>query len=143
MAAPKIERKPVQPPDVATIAAILREAEGTDLHVPVLIAATTGLRRSEILGLTWSAVDLDQGIARVVQTVQTGSQTFAPVKSDRARRTVYLPPVAVSVLRQHRKDQSARRLRLGKGWHDHDLVVDRGDGRPASPDGISHEFRNW
>jgi integrase len=54
-------------------------------------------------------------------------------KTDRARRTVSLPPFAVEVLRRARKEQAERRLLLGAAWVDEDVVADRGDGRPIEP----------
>jgi integrase len=57
-----------------------------------------------------------------------------------ARRTISLPLVAVDALKAWRKDQAERRLRLGEEWHDGDVVIDRGDGRPLDPAEFSHAF---
>ena len=62
-------------------------------------------------------------------------------KTSHAIRTVPLPAFAVTRLRGHRKAQAERRLASGGAWHDHDLVVERGDGRAADPDLFSHTFR--
>src|SRR5262249_7263622 len=56
--------------------------------VPILLAATTGARRAEVLGLRWSHVDLDRGRVRIDDTVQrvNGKLVFVPPKTERARR---------------------------------------------------------
>jgi integrase len=69
-----------------------------------------------------------------------GELTFVPPKTDRAVREIPLPAFAVERLRQHRKDQAARRLRLGEAWDDRDLVCERGDGHPLDPDAFTHGF---
>ena len=56
---PRPERTEVNALDEKQTAQLLELAAGTRLYVPVLLAVTTGMRRGEILGLTWADVDLD------------------------------------------------------------------------------------
>jgi hypothetical protein len=94
------------------------------------------------LGAQRASVDLDAGSVRVVASLQrVGDEVvFLPPKTDRARRTVGLPPAAIALLRRHRKEQLERRVLLGEDWADLDLVIDRGDGEPFPPDSLS---RDW
>jgi len=139
---PRPDRPALTIPDPETVARILRAAEGTALHVPLVLAAATGMRRGEVLGLTWSAVDLEGGLARVVQSAQlvNGAVEFAEPKTPRSRRSVALPPLAVEALRRHRREQAERRLVAGPAWRDLGLVFDRGDGAPMQPDTFSVSF---
>lgn len=43
--------------------------KGTKLELPVLVAAFYGLRRGEVLGLKWDAIDFDRGTITVKRTV--------------------------------------------------------------------------
>lgn len=140
---PRPERPRLSVPDTEAIGKLLRASEGTSLHVPLVLAVSSGMRRGEVLGLRWSSVDLDAGIVRVVSTLQQVGQSvsFADPKTDRARRTIALPPFAVEVLRTHRREQNERRLLLGEAWQDLDLVIDRGDGAPVAPDVFSRSFQ--
>jgi integrase len=139
---PRAERTALAIPDPATIGRVLDATAGTRLHAPLVLAATTGMRRGEVLGLRWSHVDLDAGLARVVASLQlvAGELQLVEPKTDRARRTVALPPITVDLLRRHRREQAERRLLLGEAWRDQDLVVDDGDGGPLSPDAVSRAF---
>jgi integrase len=104
-------------------------AEETPYGLPILLAATTGLRRGEVLTLRWADVELDERTLAV-----RGGKTSS------ARRTINLPPSTVGALRAHRKAQAERRLLCGTAWQDRDLVVDRGDGGAVHPDSVSHAF---
>ena len=51
---------------------------GTKLELPVLVAAFYGLRRGEVLGLKWDAIDFERGtltIKRTVTSVNVGGKT--------------------------------------------------------------------
>ncbi|HEV2809829.1 MAG TPA: site-specific integrase, partial [Acidimicrobiales bacterium] len=102
-------------------------------------AGMTGMRRGELLGVRWSDVDLDGGTIQVRHQLGTDGK-LAEVKTERSRRIVDLDPETVAVLRQHRKDQAARRLLLGAGWADEDLVFTAVDGRALRPDAVSKAF---
>jgi len=102
------------------------------------------MRLGECLAARWSDVDLDAGVIRVNRSVEwsdRGQFAFVPPKTSRGRRTVHLPPFAVSWLRQHRREQNERRLLLGAAWSEYDLILDVGDGRPLRSDSVSAAFR--
>ncbi|MGH2794198.1 MAG: site-specific integrase [Actinomycetota bacterium] len=139
---PRTKRPELKIPDAETVERIVATARATSVYIAVLLAASTGMRRGEILGLRWSEVDLDRGIIRVVSTYQRSRRglEFADPKTDRARRAIAVPQFAVEVLRQHHRRQTTRRLRAGRAWHDFNLVVELGDGRPVDPSEFTRKF---
>src|SRR5439155_17110040 len=50
------------------------------------------------------------------------------------RRQIQVSEALVGMLRDVRRQQSERRVLLGPGWQDHNVVFDMGDGRPIDPD---------
>ena len=54
-------------------------------------------------------------------------------KTDRARRTVPLSPAVVAMLRKHRTEQKAERLRAGDQWQETGLVFTTELGAPVDP----------
>ncbi|MCA1703354.1 MAG: site-specific integrase, partial [Actinobacteria bacterium] len=54
------DRRKLVVPDGAEARALLQAAEGTVWEVPLALACYTGMRRSEVLGLSWHTVDLEQ-----------------------------------------------------------------------------------
>lgn len=140
---PRVERADLEVPDPDGVKAILEAARGTWLEVPLLVAATTGVRRGELLGLSWKSTDLTKGLMNVSSAIQRrdGQLVVVEPKSARSRRTVGLPSMTIDALNRHRTTQLERRLVLGEAWHEMDLVFERGDGLPIDPDSLTHGFR--
>jgi integrase len=115
------------------VTALLKAAEGSRYHPVLLLIAATGLRRGEALGLAWSAVDLDAGLLRVAATLARvgGRLVITPAKTDRSRREVPLHPQVAAMLRKHRVEQKAERLRAGNKWTDTGLVFCTALGTPV------------
>jgi integrase len=108
------------------------------------VALTTGMRRSELLGLRWPRVDLEQGMLDVVETlVMVGNQAAtAEPKTGSSRRRVALDPVTVQALRDWRERQATKREAFGPGYDPGDWVWAWEDGRPWRPDWVTHEWRD-
>jgi integrase len=106
------------------------------------LAATTGMRRGELAGLTWRALDLDGArLAVEQQLVPTrGGATFGAPKSARSRRTVALDPQTVDMLRAHRETQLLERDFAGPAYVDHDLVFADALGGPTHPQRLTEWF---
>jgi integrase len=105
-----------------------------------MLFATTGMRRSEVAGLRWRDVDLDEGTVTVAQTatVVAGKVVWAEVaKTEAGERSFSLDPLTLAALRDRRKAQLAERLLVGPGWVEDPhgtLVFTWPDGRAISPD---------
>lgn len=102
---------------------------------PIRLSALYGLRRSELLGLTWSAVDVNAATVRISQALIEvhGRPEWSEGKNERSRRTIPIDVSMVGALRAHRRLQNMERLAAGPCWEDHDLVVATQLGRPVSP----------
>ena len=99
--APKVKRADIQVLDDDELTALFASLEGKPLYMPVLVAASTGLRRSEVLALRWSDIDIDKATLAVAQVVELvgWAVTLKEPKTDHSRRTVILPAQLVSGLR--------------------------------------------
>jgi integrase len=108
-----------------------------------LLAATTGMRRGELLGLRWADIDLKAGAIHVAQArVRAGNQVVAgEPKTARGRRTIALDTATATALRQHRKRQAEERLQVGPGYAYSDLVFTMPNGSPIHPNRFSLWFR--
>jgi integrase len=130
--------------DESSTTQLLKAVEGSALHLPVLLAATTGMRRGEILGLRWQDVDLDAatlGVRQSLEETKTGL-VFKPPKTQKGRRSVALPLMTVEVLRRHRVEQAEARLASGRVYQDHGLVIARANGEPIRPSTVTKAFED-
>jgi integrase len=110
-----------------------------------LLAASTGLRRSELLGLSWSDIDFDARTLAVRSTVlldrDGGYELVDDQKSAVSGRTIHLDPRTVAALRQQGAAVEASRQAVGPAWTDHGLVFPQADGRWRNPPAVSAAFR--
>lgn len=122
----------------------LEHVADDDLAAMWRVAATTGVRRGELVGLRWRDVDLDPGRLSIVQQRAKGDGTVSagPTKTRRGRRLIALDPTTVAALRAHRKTQTEYRLMLGQGYRDSGLVFCLADGTPLHPDAVTSRFRH-
>lgn len=120
----------------------LEHVRGDRLYAAWRVLAMTGLRRGELLGLSWDAVDLDTGRLAITRTLieGKGAPRFSEPKTKRGRRSVALDPTTVEVLREHRQRQLDERLDWGPAYRDHGLVFAREDGTPIWPRTFSRSF---
>jgi integrase len=108
------------------------------------LAATTGMRRSELLGLRWTDVDLDAGTVRVTRRrirVGPGWVDEPGTKTDKGRRTIAIAPADVAALRGWRARHVDERLPQGLGRipDDAHVFVDHA-GRPLSGSNVYRRF---
>jgi integrase len=111
------------------------------LSAVYLLAATTGMRRGEVLGLRWRDVDLEWGRASTRQTLVLVKSvpTWSEPKTAKSRRSVPLAAEVVTALRAHRA-QLEERLLLGPGYSERDLVFCRPDGEALHPATFTRSF---
>jgi integrase len=103
----------------------------------------TGLRRSEVLALRWSDIDLmlcQLSVSRSIHQLRDRSFVFRQPKSAKGRRTVALSPTATKVLKEHKEIITAERILRGVPLKDSDLVFSKPDGSPIPPNRIT---RAW
>lgn len=95
---PKKEKKIYSTPDESTLFQIINASRGTDIEIPVLLAAWLGLRRSEVCGLKWEKVFDDYVIIDNAIVVSNGKADEGTPKTASTIRKVLLPKYIKDVL---------------------------------------------
>ena len=133
---PRVNRPELRILTHPEVVSLLREASGTDSHVPIRLALFTGLRRSEICGLMWPDADLETRTLTVVRAlVPVRGEPFrlAEPKSRGSRRTVSFGGSTADLLAEHRE-----RL-VERGFGD-EQVCERPEGGRRMPDALSRGY---
>jgi integrase len=140
---PSAERSKVQSWAPSELRRFLAHVEADRLAAIWRLAATTGMRRGELLGLPWRCLDLEAGSLRVEQQLipTKGGATLGPPKSRRSERTIALDPITVDALRHHRELQLLERDVAGPAYGpDLDLAFADELGRPVHPQRLTEWF---
>lgn len=116
------------------VSRFLAHVEGDRLAALYRLVLATGLRRSEVAGLRWEALDLDAGVLSVSSarvSVNYGVREGAP-KSNRSR-TISLGSETIVAMRAHRRRQLEERMAWGEAWTDSGYVFVTEDGQALHP----------
>ena len=102
---PKQHRHEMEIPTTEQVQILIDDAKGTDMFLPILMAAVLGMRRSEICGLRWTDVDLKRRTIHIHAAVVRGEsgayETKGP-KTDAGDRTISIPSSLIPAFRQSR-----------------------------------------
>lgn len=115
------------------------QAKDGEYYALFLTAVMTGMRQGELLGLRWSDIDLEKGVARITQIMQRLGDTvvFKAPKTPRSRRTIPLAETVTSALRKLKAAVNERRLLFGPDYSSHDLVFCQPNGNPLHAGNLS------
>ena len=95
------------------IHALTEVSEGTKLEIPVLLASFYGLRRSEVLGLKWDAIDFERRTLMVNKTLEFRHAQkvwrAGPPKTQQSYRTIPLTDKAYDILKEVWDSRSGRK----------------------------------
>jgi integrase len=138
----KAKAKKVDVLDDDELAKLLEHLRGGWLYLPSLLAANTGLRRGEVLGLRWRDIDFTKSTLTVTQSAEIvgGKVVMTAPKTERSRRTIELPASLIPEFARHRKQQAEYRMRLGLGKDRADLVFTNPHGEAVDPVALSISF---
>lgn len=107
---------------------LMKCLEGDKIETLVLLAGMLGLRRAELLGLTWEDIDIKNNVVKIqrntVPTKELGTIT-KKTKNKTSTRTITIPSNVVPALKRLR--------RIGK-------IVTKSDGKEYHPGTISNKF---
>lgn len=122
---------------IAQARQLVSTVKGYPYEALLLLALATGMRRSELLGLPWQAINFEQRVLVVRHVVGSSSQDkarendpiahTASLKTTNSERILALSPLVLDALKRHQADQMLARAASGS-WRDLDLVFCTTDG---------------
>ena len=116
---PKAKKPEIKPLGGEEMKAFIRKSlEKTDTsRLFFAVDMLTGMRQSEILGLTWDNVDLENGLIYVKQQLQLvgGKYVLLTPKHDK-ERVISTSPYVVKLLQKQDREQKKWQLAAGSAW---------------------------
>lgn len=116
-----------------------------DPMLPVVkITAIYGLRRSELLGLQWSSIDFDAKTMLIRHTVVKVNRIVEKDKTKNAssHRIFPLTDETIEIFKQMKNEETLNRKLYGSEYVPNDYVFKWPNGKPYSPDYITHRFND-
>ena len=140
--------KTPEPYTVEEMRQLLACAMGNEWELIVILGGLYGLRLSEILGLRWRNVDLENQTFSVVEQLPfalpagtTSASEMAPVKS--SERTLPMTNLTMPYFIRQVWRQTNQRILLessGEDYYDNDLVIAKPNGCPERRERVSANF---
>jgi integrase len=131
------EGRPSQALTLEQAAALLEAAEDSRLNAYIVLCLLTGVRSEEARALTWEHVDLDAATISVWRSVRAHGDT----KTNRSRRTLRIPQIAIEALQEQLRRQAEERSKAGELWQEHGLVFTTTVGTPYESHNLRRDFR--
>lgn len=107
--------------------AFLNAIAGHPLEPLFYVAAFTGMRESEIIGLSWDCVDFEKGTIHLYRqlkrTREKGGQYVFTSLKNKQTRTFAAPQNVINTLKKVKIKQAEWKLKAGTSWENKDNLV--------------------
>jgi integrase len=127
-------------PSELELARVRRTVAGEGFAVLFAVAATTGLRQSELLGLGLDDLDLVGRWIHVRRSLDRRDRTLGRTKNASSARHVPIARALVPILEEWVAERGRLELVAGDRWHDSDLLFVDELGEPIAGSTVSHWF---
>jgi integrase len=138
--------------DAEEVKKLFAASKGTILEIPIMFGAFYGLRRSEVVGLKWDAVDFERDTISIRHTVTSCTIDGKDIiyasdttKTKSSRRTLPLAPFVRERLLRLQEEQKKNKKLCGRSYNKDYLeyiCVDEIGGL-IKPDYVTDGFRNF
>ena len=111
-------------------------------YAAYILILVLGLRKGELLGLTWELTDLDAGELYIGGQLQrVGRQLLLrETKTETSEAPLPLPDLCVTALKLRQQQQETDRDQADDAWLDNDLVFTTRYGTPIEPRNFNRSF---
>lgn len=145
---PKPQKREMNVWNQNEVQAFLEHAKETEYYILFYTSLFTGMRRSELLALRWSDVDLlgmQVSVNRSIHLLKGNEIVYREPKTAKSRRAISLTPSNALLLQEH-LDKRKQALKSknpkfeDKDFNQNELVFRHADGSPYLPNSVTHAW---
>ncbi|MDO4983339.1 MAG: tyrosine-type recombinase/integrase [Eubacteriales bacterium] len=129
---PRLVKPEIKPLEEEQVALFLKEIKGHTHEYLYKVALFTGLRESEIHGLTWDCINFNTGTILVKQQLvkgrEKGGQYHMTTPKNGKTRTITAAPTVMELLKAQKAKQVLMRIDAGQKWQETNLVFTNAEG---------------
>lgn len=147
---PKYSNAPIKSEDLKIITInqwneiIDRFPKGTPEYIPLQIAFHTGMRSSEVLGLTWDCVNLEEKYIKVEKILidkGKGIYELGTPKTSSSAADILIGDKLISILRDHKEWQNTNKVTYGPHYTVNNFVCTKENGKQVTTSTIKYLSR--
>ena len=142
---PKVKKKEMKIWSIDHVNQFLETCTHSRYHPVFFLAAYTGMRKGEILGLTWDDIDFNKRIISVNKTLfkLADGYSLGTPKSQSAIRDIYFDEEIEKVLKRQKVRQKEEKLKNGRVYQENNLVFAQEDGGFVYPSSVNILFTRF
>ena len=145
---PRAEKPEIKPLDDIELSTFLKAIKGSQFEVLFTVDLFTGMRQSELIGLTWDCINFERGTIFVNKQLvrerkKNSSFFFSSLKNDKTRSITPASSV-MQILKKHKITQAKMKLAAGNDWNDggfKDLVFTNELGGHLTHNTVARNFK--
>ncbi|ESU32672.1 hypothetical protein G3A_10030 [Bacillus sp. 17376] len=123
------------------VKSFLEVARTYSYYPAFLIAISCGCRRGEILGMSWDAIDFENGNIYITQTLSSdGKLLEEKAKTEQSIRTIKVPSNVLAELKVLKDEFEVKKNVLKGNYLKYNLVVSSKEGTPINPRNIGRSM---
>ena len=141
---PKRERYNYQFYNIEELHTFFNAVKEEELYPLYLVTATYGLRRSEVLGIKWDSIDIDNKRLTIKHTRTRANEIIEKdkTKNQASFRSFPLTDEITNIFVRLKLREKENKKLFGKEYNNNDYVFKWDNGKPYNPDYITDKFSN-
>jgi integrase len=136
---PKLKKKEMNVWTIEQVNTFLKFTKHSRYHPIFFLAAYTGMRKGEILGLSWDDINFDERTISVNKTLyRVKSENYLQEpKTPSSIRRIYMDDDIIRVLKKQKVKQNLERLKFGGAYKEHNMVFAQETGEMVNPNAVN------
>ncbi len=142
---PSFEEKEMKVWSSQQVNEYLRFTKHSRYHPIFFLAAYTGMRKGEILALTWDDIDFEQKTININKTLYKTKDEYVinKPKTKNSKRIIYIDDDIIRVLKKQRVKQNIEKMKCRDVYTDNNLVFAQENGNFIYPSAANVLFRRY